>query len=229
MTTLLRVNFMNKTSSTSFQYCLSNLPITYQLHVKNITFRRLIFTLFLLFFILFSTAFMGIVAMFLKTLRIFIIVKSGIRKIRIGPGHVLSLMCIMYFFWFIYLAVYTFIDPPRMYVAFAENRVTGQLTEIRSCTKGKHRLDIFLIILEAGIITATAVLCFLTREVPDAINESKAIALCKYLCFMFVHPCICFVLVHFIFVCVYALCRYMYFVRAWILWKYLLDYKFKLQ
>ena len=164
--------------------------------------------------------------MFLKTLRIFIIVKSGIRKIRIGPGHVLSLMCIMYFFWFIYLAVYTFFDPPRMYVAFAENRLTGQLTEIRTCTKGKHRLDIFLIILEAGIITATAVLCFLTREVPDAINESKAIALCKYMCFMSVHL---FCVGHVIFVSVCALCKYMYFVCAWILCKYLLDYKLILQ
>ena len=125
--------------------------------------------------------------MFLKTLRIFIIVKSGIRKIRIGPGHVLSLMCIIYLFWFIFLAIYTSIDPPRMLVAFAENHLTGQLTEVRSCTKGKYRLDIFLIVLEAGIITATAVLCFLTREVPDAINESKAIALCKYMLYVYVY------------------------------------------
>jgi 7 transmembrane sweet-taste receptor of 3 GCPR len=164
------------------EFLTNNIPTAYQkyfiLSIYIYTFQ---------FFFLFFSAFMGIVAMFLKTLRILIIVKSGIRKIRIGPGHVLSLMCFMYFFWLIYLAVYTSIDPPRMHVAFAENRLTGQLTEIRSCTKGKYRLDLFLIVLEAGIITATAVLCFLTREVPDAINESKAIALCKYMLYVFVY------------------------------------------
>lgn len=124
--------------------------------------------------------------MFLKTLRIFIIVKSGIRKIRIGPSHVLVLMFIFYFFWVLYLTVYTIVDPPVMVIAYAEDRLTGQFTETRSCKKGIYRFDLFLVILEAGIIIATAVLCFFTREVPDAINESKAIATGKYICFLYV-------------------------------------------
>ena len=134
--------------------------------------------------------------MFLKTLRIFIIVKSGIRKIRIGPTHVLVLMIIFYFFWVLFLTIYTIVDPPVMEIAYAEDRLTGQFTETRSCRKGMYRFDLFLVILEAGIIIATAVLCFFTREVPDAINESKAIATGKYIHCLYVHV---------IFVCTYLL------------------------
>ena len=79
-----------------------------------------------LFFII---AFMGVAAMFLKTLRIFVIVKSVFKRRKFTGRGVLTLSALCYVFWVSYLAFCTSVYPPVV-VSSSVTAVTGQVTII---------------------------------------------------------------------------------------------------
>ena len=118
---------------------------------------------------------MGVAAMFLKTLRIFIIVKAGMRRKKVSAAHILFIMGVLYLFWVVYLALYSAFAPPIVIVTLT-TAITGQVTETRECRRGTNGVDVILISAESLILLLSAILCYLTRDVPDAINEAQVIA-----------------------------------------------------
>ena len=114
--------------------------------------------------------------MFAKTLRIFILVKSGFRKRKVTATQVVSFTMIAYAFFVLYLILYTFLRPKRV-TTTGSSSITGQVTLTSSCDNNAIGLDIALSTLEGVILLATIVLCYCTRDVPDAINEAYIIAL----------------------------------------------------
>ena len=123
---------------------------------------------------------MGVAAMFLKTLRIFIIVKAGMRRKKVSAAHILLIMGVLYLFWLVYLALYSALAPPTVIVTLT-TAMTGQITEIRECRRGTAGVDVILISAESLILLLSAILCYLTRDVPDAINEAQVIAAGEFL------------------------------------------------
>jgi hypothetical protein len=93
-------------------------PLTF-----SFTFSHTFPSRFPLFFI---SAFMSIVAMFLKTLRIFIIVKSGLRRRKFTGRSVITLTAVCYLLWVVYLAFITSVFPPRDIVT-SKTAITGQV------------------------------------------------------------------------------------------------------
>ena len=67
--------------------------------------------------------------MFLKTLRIFVIVKSVFKRRKFTGRGVLTLSALCYVFWVSYLAFYTSVYPPVV-VSSSVTAVTGQVTII---------------------------------------------------------------------------------------------------
>ena len=121
-------------------------------------------------------AFMSIVAMFAKTLRIFILVKSGFRKRKVTATQVVSVTMMAYAFFVSYLILYTFLRPKHVKTT-GSSSITGQITLTSSCDNNAIGFDVALSTLEGAILLATIALCYCTRDVPDAINESYIIAL----------------------------------------------------
>ena len=135
------------------------------------------FSFFLVFFFLFS-AFMTVVAMCAKTLRIFVLVKAGLRKKKITATQVLGFTGSVYVFWIVYLLIYSVMAPPHIdhktYVS-----ITGQQTVETFCSSHTVGFDTTLYVIECLILLASAWLCYGTRDVPDAINEAQVIVFGK--------------------------------------------------
>ena len=118
---------------------------------------------------------MSIVAMFAKTLRIYILVKSGLRKRKVTVTQVLSVTITAYTFFVLYLILYTLLSKEHVERSDSIS-ITGQITVMLSCNNSAIGFDIALSVLEGVILLATVALCYCTRDVPDAINEAYVIA-----------------------------------------------------
>ena len=121
---------------------------------------------------------MGIVAMFLKTLRIYVIVKSGLRRRKITGRGILTISAVCYICWILYLTFYYNLYPPRV-VARYSTAITGQLTTSYYCSRGNDAVEVALLAVECLVLLASAALCYFTRDIPDAINEARVIAFGK--------------------------------------------------
>ena len=119
---------------------------------------------------------MSIVAMFAKTLRIYILVKSGLKKRKVTATQVVSVTMMAYVFWVSYLILYSFLRTKHVQTSESSS-ITGQVTLMSSCDNDAIGFDIALSTLEGAILISTIVLCYSTRDVPDAINEAYIIAL----------------------------------------------------
>ena len=119
---------------------------------------------------------MSIVAMFAKTLRIYILVKSGLKKRKVTATQVVSVTMMAYVFWVSYLILYSFLRTKHVQTSESSS-ITGQVTLMASCDNDAIGFDIALSTLEGIILISTIVLCYSTRDVPDAINEAYIIAL----------------------------------------------------
>jgi 7 transmembrane sweet-taste receptor of 3 GCPR len=115
---------------------------------------------------------------FAKTLRIFIIIKSGLRRIKVTAAHVLSFTACWYAVWILYLLIYTVIAAPTV-LNTARVSISGQVTSVQSCSVRYPALDTLLYVVEGMFLGASAMLCYATKDVPDAINESKVITFGK--------------------------------------------------
>ena len=113
--------------------------------------------------------------MFAKTLRIYILVKSGLRKRKVTATQVVSFTMMAYVFLVLYLLLYTFLDTEHVRISESVS-ITGRITVMSSCNNNAIGFDIALSTLEGIILLATLVLCYSTRDVPDAINEAYNIA-----------------------------------------------------
>ena len=62
--------------------------------------------------------------------------------------------------------------------------ITGQTTSSLSCTTDRPALNTVLYSFEGAFLFGSALLCYATKDVPDAINEAKVIALGELLFFI---------------------------------------------
>lgn len=90
--------------------------------------------------------------------------------------HVLSFTAVWYIWWVVYLLFYTIFARSTIH----DERVvsmTGLVTSTLSCTNSYPVLDTILYSFEGAFLFGSAMLCYATKDVPDAINEAKVIAL----------------------------------------------------
>ena len=113
---------------------------------------------------------------FAKTLRIFIIIKSGLRRIKVTAAQVLSFTGFWYASLIIYLIFNTVFAPSQVLDSISV-AINGQATRSLSCTTDKPALQTVLYSWEGAFLGGSALLCYATKDVPDAINEAKVIAL----------------------------------------------------
>eukprot|EP00596_Hydrurales_sp_CCMP1899_P000319 CAMPEP_0119034848 /NCGR_PEP_ID=MMETSP1177-20130426/1866_1 /TAXON_ID=2985 /ORGANISM="Ochromonas sp, Strain CCMP1899" /LENGTH=916 /DNA_ID=CAMNT_0006992625 /DNA_START=611 /DNA_END=3364 /DNA_ORIENTATION=+ len=121
-------------------------------------------------------AFIAVIAMFAKTLRIFIIIKSGLRRIKITARNVLLFTACFYMGWILYLMFFSIFALPTILTQIT-TALNGQATVIRSCQAPVPGVAVALYVVEGIFLLASAVLCYVTRAVPDAINEAQVIAI----------------------------------------------------
>jgi hypothetical protein len=121
-------------------------------------------------------AFTGVIALFAKTLRVHIIVNSKMKKIKVSSNQVLTFTIFLIAIMVIYMLILTGIDVARNTTIVHEDPLTGQLIYTNSCTQSDLSLNYALYAYEALILLLSLKVCFDTRNVPDAINESKYIA-----------------------------------------------------
>jgi hypothetical protein len=89
--------------------------------------------------------------MFLKTLRIFIIVKSGLRRRKFTGRGVFTLSAIFYIFWVVYLAFYTSVIPPKA-EASSTIAITGQVL----CCLYNTITDMMMMITTVNIVSLSS-------------------------------------------------------------------------
>ena len=91
-------------------------------------------------------------------------------------AHVLSFTAAWYLAWILYLGFYSAFALPIILDNVSVS-ITGQSTSSLSCSTDYPVLNVILYGFEGAFLIGSAILCYATKDVPDAINESKVIAL----------------------------------------------------
>ena len=114
-------------------------------------------------------------ALFIKTWRVHrIINQKGLKRIKITELDVLVRMGVVMAFLVLYLGVAHGVG--RLQSSVASSTVSNQTTRLLLCSWKYDAFDTTLYIIEAVILLMGARLCWATKDVPDAVNESKFIA-----------------------------------------------------
>jgi len=114
-------------------------------------------------------------AVILKTWRVSMVVNSGMRRVKVTISNLNFLLGFGLLFLTLYLLVDTLVGKPhRSY----ETSFDGQNT-IRKvkCSSRFPQISMVLFILEGLLLFWGAKLCWSTKNVPDAVNDSKFIAM----------------------------------------------------
>ena len=164
---------------TTYQFTFSNQFYTWPtwflyLYWSNSSLKRATLIIILKVFLLSSRIIL--ISRFAKTLRIFIIIKSGLRRIKVTAAQVLSFTGFWYASLIIYL-IFNTVFAPALVLDSISVAINGQATRSLSCTTSKPALQTVLYIWEGLFLGGSALLCYATKDVPDAINEAKVIAL----------------------------------------------------
>jgi len=117
-------------------------------------------------------------AMILKTWRVNKVVNSGMKRVKISMrqlhmmmGAVLLLLCF-------YLAIDTYIGKPhKSYDESYDGRV---ITRKIKCINENQVVDYVLFGFEFLALCIGARMCWATKDVPSAVNDSKYIAMCEF-------------------------------------------------
>jgi hypothetical protein len=121
-------------------------------------------------------AFITVIAMFAKTLRVFIIIKSGLKRVKITATHVIMFTASFCAVWVLYLMFFSIFALPTIFTE-VQTAINGQATIIQSCAAPVPQVAIALYVVEGIFLLGSAVLCYATKSVPDAINEAQVIAI----------------------------------------------------
>ena len=125
-------------------------------------------------------AFLGVVMLFIKSCRVFIIVNlNQMRKIKITTMHTIYAMFGFSVILLFYLLCTIFFDT--IYVDTLEKtHINGQIIYEPFCNINSL-MDYILWSFEGSILVITTKMAYDTRNIPDAINESKLISFCIFL------------------------------------------------
>ena len=114
-------------------------------------------------------------ALMIKTWRVDRLVNgSGFKRIKISNNYVYSLQLILMICVVIYLGIWSAVSLPHMFEE--PSLVSNQFTYEYSCAMKYVEFQTALMSLEAVAVFYAIRLCLLTKDLPDAVNESKPIA-----------------------------------------------------
>ncbi len=113
--------------------------------------------------------------MLLKQWRVHMIVNSAFRKVKITTSYIVRLACVLVFAVIVYLAIYAGAgDPHESHKVYIIDKLQEGWHPICVDTYPEFATTIYAI--EAALLIYGARLCWVTKDVPDALNDSKPIA-----------------------------------------------------
>eukprot|EP00596_Hydrurales_sp_CCMP1899_P000167 CAMPEP_0119051388 /NCGR_PEP_ID=MMETSP1177-20130426/73021_1 /TAXON_ID=2985 /ORGANISM="Ochromonas sp, Strain CCMP1899" /LENGTH=1001 /DNA_ID=CAMNT_0007030573 /DNA_START=227 /DNA_END=3232 /DNA_ORIENTATION=- len=120
-------------------------------------------------------SFMGVIALFAKTVRVHMIVNSKLKKVKVSVYQVLMFTAALFSVIILYMIITTSVNIERHVTTEVENNLTGQYSYEDRCRNNVLR-DMGLYAWEALILLLSLKVCWDTRMVPDAVNEAPFIA-----------------------------------------------------
>jgi hypothetical protein len=121
--------------------------------------------------------------LFLKCWRIDRLVNSkALKRVRITTWDVLQILFVILTLVIIYLFILTFVGQPHQ--SSMTSTSSNQTTEKYHCTFDHVQLHTALFVVEAVVLLYGVKLCWATKDVPDAVNESKYVAFGKFVAFL---------------------------------------------
>lgn len=118
-------------------------------------------------------------AMILKTWRVDNVVNSGFKKVKITVKDLHRLMIVAMLLFCVYLTFDTMVAKPH--VGFDESFDGRNTIRLMKCTNENTYPTMALYCIEALILILGGKLCWSTKDVPDAVNDSRFIAISMYL------------------------------------------------
>eukprot|EP01036_Dinobryon_divergens_P034899 gene34899-45165_t len=123
----------------------------------------------------FAFVFMALV---LKVWRVDAVVNSGFRKVKVTTVQIQRMLGMAMALFCVYLAADTIYSKPhRSYDESFDGHTTIRLIK---CANESQTMSLVLYVIEGVLLVAGARLCWSTRDVPDAVNESRYIAMAMY-------------------------------------------------
>jgi len=124
--------------------------------------------------------------LFLKTWRVYRLVNSSLRRIKISTTYINAVVLGTIGVLCVYLLIMSVVDKAA--VAYQNNYSGNQETKTAYCSFRISAMSIVLFTVEGLVLVAGCVMCYLSKGVPDIVNESAYIAFCKPTTTHALHP-----------------------------------------
>ena len=122
-------------------------------------------------------------ALLMKTWRLGKVINSGMRRVKVTVKDIQRMFAIGFFIFCLILLLDTLIGQPhRAYDRHIEGRSDVHLMK---CKNKNPTTTTALFAIEICLMAVAGRLCWATKDVPDAVNDSKYIAMCKFHIFRF--------------------------------------------
>jgi hypothetical protein len=120
------------------------------------------------------------VAMVMKTWRLHMLVnRNGFKKVKITTMQIVSMTSALCSLMVLYLAIFSAVGRPHLdYIKVA--LITGNVLYKPYCNFEKSEFEYVVYSFEGLAIVIASHLCYATKDIPDAVNESKFISTGKY-------------------------------------------------
>ena len=119
-------------------------------------------------------------ALLIKTWRLGKVMNSGMRRVKVTVTDIQRMFAIGFFVFCLILLVDTFMGKPRRaYDSYFDGHHDVHLIK---CKNENPSTTTVLFVIEGCLMAVAARLCWSTKDVPSAVNDSKYIAMCKYDC-----------------------------------------------
>ena len=126
------------------------------------------------------TFLLGVSALLVKTLRVHLVVNArSMRRVKFTTRKALLLLSAIVLCVSVYMAIANGFSPPRKGAARRVEE-TGQEVSSYHCRVSIRELDTVLFAFEALLLAVSGKLCYDTKNVPDAVNETTSIVIGKY-------------------------------------------------
>ena len=128
--------------------------------------------------------FIAVIALFMKTLRVHLLVNTGhlFKRKTMATSQVMYATFALYAIVLLYLTVTSVLYFSHIKSTYTESSLTGQIICNQSCYSDNHFVEYALFLFESIILVLAAKVCYDTKDVPDAISESRTVAKCKSQC-----------------------------------------------
>lgn len=115
----------------------------------------------------------------MKTWRIHLIVNTGLKRVKVTPNMIMIAMGSLVSFFAVYLVVLTAVGDPHKEFIYRDLG-KQQIMLLPYCVEKYSQFSSTLYCIEACMILQGARLCWWTKDVPDAVNDSKNVAMAMY-------------------------------------------------